>query len=140
MKHVSVAGCRLEYRDFPAAEPGRPTLLLLHEGLGCVAMWRHFPEKLAAATGCSSVGWRSGVMTVWPQKGHIFQRSISGCSQRLQSRFRRVWHQGQKTKSGSARCLQTGQAVWTWMPWRKASSSSDSSYSSASVLGGRRMK
>ena len=35
----------------------RPALLLLHEGLGCVAMWRHFPEKLAAATGCRVIVW-----------------------------------------------------------------------------------
>ena len=33
--------------------PGEaPTLILLHEGLGCVGMWGDFPEKLAAATGC----------------------------------------------------------------------------------------
>lgn len=32
--------------------PGNtPTIVLLHEGLGCVALWRDFPEKLAAATG-----------------------------------------------------------------------------------------
>jgi pimeloyl-ACP methyl ester carboxylesterase len=29
-----------------------PTLVLLHEGLGCVALWRDFPEKLAQRTGC----------------------------------------------------------------------------------------
>lgn len=29
-----------------------PTLVLLHEGLGCVALWRDFPAELAAATGC----------------------------------------------------------------------------------------
>ena len=29
-----------------------PTLVLLHEGLGCVAMWRDFPARLATATGC----------------------------------------------------------------------------------------
>ncbi len=29
-----------------------PTLVLLHEGLGCVALWRDFPELLTAATGC----------------------------------------------------------------------------------------
>jgi pimeloyl-ACP methyl ester carboxylesterase len=29
-----------------------PTLVLLHEGLGCVALWRGFPAALAAATGC----------------------------------------------------------------------------------------
>ena len=57
MKHVVVDGLRLEYRDVPALQPDRPPLLLLHEGLGCVAMWRHFPEKLAAATGCRVVVW-----------------------------------------------------------------------------------
>ncbi|HTI82942.1 MAG TPA: alpha/beta hydrolase [Acetobacteraceae bacterium] len=29
-----------------------PTLVLLHEGLGCVALWRDFPEALVEATGC----------------------------------------------------------------------------------------
>ena len=57
MKHLVVEGLRLEYRDFPAARADRPPLLLLHEGLGCVAMWRHFPERLAAATGCRVVVW-----------------------------------------------------------------------------------
>jgi len=57
MKHLVVNGLRLEYRDYPAAIAGRPELLLLHEGLGCVAMWRHFPEKLAAATGCRVIVW-----------------------------------------------------------------------------------
>jgi pimeloyl-ACP methyl ester carboxylesterase len=28
------------------------TLVLLHEGLGCVALWRDFPTALAEATGC----------------------------------------------------------------------------------------
>ena len=27
-----------------------PTIVMLHEGLGCVALWRDFPQKLAAAT------------------------------------------------------------------------------------------
>jgi len=57
MKHLTVQGRRLEYRDIPATDAGRPPLLLLHEGLGCVAMWRHFPEKLAAATGCRVIVW-----------------------------------------------------------------------------------
>ena len=29
-----------------------PTLVLLHEGLGCVALWRDFPDVLAETTGC----------------------------------------------------------------------------------------
>ena len=57
MKHVVVNGLRLEYRDYPAAEAGQPTLMLLHEGLGCVHMWRDFPDKLATATGCRVVVW-----------------------------------------------------------------------------------
>lgn len=57
MKHIVVNGLRLEYRDYPASGDGQPTLLLLHEGLGSVAMWRHFPEKLAAATGCRLIVW-----------------------------------------------------------------------------------
>ena len=28
-----------------------PTMVMLHEGLGCVALWRDFPAQLAAATG-----------------------------------------------------------------------------------------
>ena len=31
---------------------GHPDLVLLHEGLGCTAMWKRFPEALAVATGC----------------------------------------------------------------------------------------
>lgn len=57
MKHLTIAGLRLEYRDLPATVAARPTLLLLHEGLGCVAMWRDFPAKLAAATGCRVIVW-----------------------------------------------------------------------------------
>jgi pimeloyl-ACP methyl ester carboxylesterase len=57
MKHIVVDGLRLEYRDYPETDSTRPVLLLLHEGLGCVAMWRHFPEKLAEATGCRVIAW-----------------------------------------------------------------------------------
>lgn len=31
---------------------GRPTLVFLHEALGCLAMWKEFPEKVALQTGC----------------------------------------------------------------------------------------
>jgi len=57
MKHIVVGGLRLEYRDLPAIAAERPPLLLLHEGLGCVAMWRDFPDKLAAATGHRVIVW-----------------------------------------------------------------------------------
>jgi pimeloyl-ACP methyl ester carboxylesterase len=32
-----------------------PTLVFLHEGLGCVSMWKDFPAQLAAATGCAAL-------------------------------------------------------------------------------------
>lgn len=57
MKHITVKGLKLEYRDHPASTGAAPTLMLLHEGLGSVAMWRHFPEKLAARTGCRVIVW-----------------------------------------------------------------------------------
>jgi pimeloyl-ACP methyl ester carboxylesterase len=48
---VVAAGKRLEAIAYGPAPGSAPTLVLLHEGLGCVALWRDFPRKLAAATG-----------------------------------------------------------------------------------------
>jgi pimeloyl-ACP methyl ester carboxylesterase len=52
---VTARGHRLEYQLIPAHQINRPTLVLLHEGLGSVAMWRDFPARLAAATGCRTL-------------------------------------------------------------------------------------
>jgi len=57
VKQLVVAGCRLEYVDYPAHKAGFPVILMLHEGLGCVSMWRHFPERVAALTGCRVIAW-----------------------------------------------------------------------------------
>lgn len=57
---LSVDGLRFEYRRVPApdgAGPEAPTLVLLHEGLGCIGMWKSFPEKLAQATGAAVFLW-----------------------------------------------------------------------------------
>ncbi|WP_461428212.1 alpha/beta fold hydrolase [Gymnodinialimonas sp.] len=40
----------MEYRFWARNAPGA-TLVLLHEGLGCVALWKDFPEALHRATG-----------------------------------------------------------------------------------------
>jgi pimeloyl-ACP methyl ester carboxylesterase len=48
---------KLEYLDLPAARKDRPEILLLHEGLGSVSMWRDFPQRIAAATGSRTVAW-----------------------------------------------------------------------------------
>ena len=52
---VRVRERNLEYQLIPAHQINRPTLVLLHEGLGSVAMWRDFPARLAAATGCRTL-------------------------------------------------------------------------------------
>jgi pimeloyl-ACP methyl ester carboxylesterase len=51
MPFVTVRDQRLEYALIPARDAAAPTLVLLHEGLGSLAMWRDFPARLAAATG-----------------------------------------------------------------------------------------
>lgn len=33
--------------------PSRPTLIFLHDSLGCIALWRDFPERLAKAAQCN---------------------------------------------------------------------------------------
>lgn len=48
---LSAGGKNLEYACYGPAPGEAPTLVLLHEGLGCVALWRDFPEALAKATG-----------------------------------------------------------------------------------------
>lgn len=48
---VTLAGGPVEVLDIPAAAPGRPPLILLHEGLGSVSTWKAFPYRLAAVTG-----------------------------------------------------------------------------------------
>src|SRR6185369_4036384 len=55
MPFLTVASQRLEYRRIGIARTGRPTLVFLHEGLGSISMWRDFPERVAAATGCRAI-------------------------------------------------------------------------------------
>ena len=47
-----IDGRHLEAARWDPAIADAATLVLLHEGLGCVALWRDFPDRLAAATGC----------------------------------------------------------------------------------------
>jgi pimeloyl-ACP methyl ester carboxylesterase len=52
-----VDGVQLEVLDLPATEAGRPSYVLLHEGLGCVALWRDFPQRLQALSGARVVAY-----------------------------------------------------------------------------------
>jgi pimeloyl-ACP methyl ester carboxylesterase len=47
---LTVSGRRLEAVELPGDSARRP-LVLLHEGLGSVGLWRDFPQALQAATG-----------------------------------------------------------------------------------------
>ena len=50
MSSITVSGRRLETREIAGDATRRP-LILLHEGLGSVGLWRDFPGRLAEATG-----------------------------------------------------------------------------------------
>lgn len=48
---LSIGSQKLEYRMIGRRPDAAPTLVLLHEGLGCVDLWGDFPDKLQEATG-----------------------------------------------------------------------------------------
>jgi len=54
-EQLSIDGRRIEYGFVQPAAAGGGDLVMLHEGLGSVSMWRGFPEQLARATGCRTL-------------------------------------------------------------------------------------
>jgi pimeloyl-ACP methyl ester carboxylesterase len=52
---LSVGNHQLEYTWYGPPPPEAPTLVFLHEGLGCVSMWRDFPRQVAESTGCGAL-------------------------------------------------------------------------------------
>ena len=55
MPYLKVSDKQLEYAWFGPPPDEAPTLVFLHEGLGCVEMWRGFPERLANEVGCGAL-------------------------------------------------------------------------------------
>lgn len=56
LQHIDIPAGRIEYRwagvhGAALRDTSLPVLVFLHEGLGCVALWRDFPDQLAQATG-----------------------------------------------------------------------------------------
>ena len=47
---LTVGASELEYRMIGPAPDQAPTIVMLHEGLGCVGLWGDFPDRLQAAT------------------------------------------------------------------------------------------
>ncbi|KIC95927.1 alpha/beta fold hydrolase [Flavihumibacter solisilvae] len=58
---VDVNGDRL-YIRFVEKDQAQPTIVFLHDSLGCVALWRDFPFMLAEATNCN--------LLVYDRKGY----------------------------------------------------------------------
>jgi len=55
MGFLEISGRRLEYTLLRMAGETAPTLVFLHEGLGSVALWKDFPQRLAHASGCNAL-------------------------------------------------------------------------------------
>ena len=49
---IEIDGKQIEF-ELEVVDEKRPYLIFLHEGLGCIQMWRDFPTKLAQATNCN---------------------------------------------------------------------------------------
>ena len=55
MPFVTVCSHRIEYERIGISRAHRPTLVFLHEGLGSIARWKDFPDRVAQATHCDAV-------------------------------------------------------------------------------------
>lgn len=49
---IPINGKKL-YIEFQTTYENRPTLVFLHDSLGCTSLWRDFPQKLAEAIQCN---------------------------------------------------------------------------------------
>lgn len=53
---VAVAGKKLRVRQINHPDGlGKPTMVFLHEGLGCIALWKDFPQLLVEKTGLNAL-------------------------------------------------------------------------------------
>jgi pimeloyl-ACP methyl ester carboxylesterase len=55
LETAKIGDLDIEYFRIPALNPDFPTLVFLHEGLGCAALWKNFPQKLCERTGCGGL-------------------------------------------------------------------------------------
>jgi pimeloyl-ACP methyl ester carboxylesterase len=57
---LNVGDVRLEYRHWGPSPSIAPTIVLLHEGLGCLGLWGDFPARLASETGAGVFAYSRG--------------------------------------------------------------------------------
>ncbi len=66
---LRIDNAELEYRAIGPVPDNAPTIVMLHEGLGCVGLWGDFPDRLAKATGAGVFVYsRSGYGASSPAK------------------------------------------------------------------------
>ena len=65
-----VLGQRLDGRLIGPGPGDAPTIVFLHQGLGCEGMWRDFPDHMASATGCGAL--------VYSRIGHGASEALRG--------------------------------------------------------------
>lgn len=51
MQYIDINNSRIRYNRIDG-HPDKHCLVFLHEGLGCIEMWKAFPDKLCRSTGC----------------------------------------------------------------------------------------
>jgi pimeloyl-ACP methyl ester carboxylesterase len=57
MSKHDIGGVAIDTQWWGPGPAAAPTLVLLHEGLGSIGLWRDFPAALAEATGCGVVAY-----------------------------------------------------------------------------------
>jgi len=57
VKPIVIDGREIEAKWWGPGPDEAPTIVMLHEGLGCVALWRDVPAKLAEMTGCGVLAY-----------------------------------------------------------------------------------
>jgi pimeloyl-ACP methyl ester carboxylesterase len=57
MPFLTIIGGRIEYESFVPEGAAGPDIVMLHEGLGSVAMWKDFPARLAGTTGSRVIAY-----------------------------------------------------------------------------------
>lgn len=55
MPQIEIANQQLEYEWYGPPPDDAPTLVFLHEGLGCVTMWKDFPQRVSRANGLGAL-------------------------------------------------------------------------------------
>ncbi|MGF1586975.1 MAG: alpha/beta fold hydrolase [Bacteroidales bacterium] len=54
IEHLEIGSHNLAYQwiNNESYNPAKPVIVFLHEGLGCMQMWKDFPVRLCSMTGC----------------------------------------------------------------------------------------